>query len=361
MKKPDWLVKEADQESCCLWFRTPMGLESLGAEEIAEKLPVAHTFQTHRNVFVQLAKGSTRAFQEAACRLRLVDDAYDYWGGCEGIDRSKDSVGRIDPFLASVLQNNLSAFDAGHYIRPTVSFVGKRNFNRFFVESRISHLLRQFTAMKILSNEDQDGKVAGEIRLRCHLEDDRAYFGLGLKDTPLHRRSWRGIRYTGQLHTTVAAAMARVLNAPTGSHIIDPFCGSGTILIESALQYPSCTFEGWDLNAEALDISRQSAAQAGVQLTVKVMDSMDGLPETNGYYLLSNPPWDEKHQISDGNLKRFVSALGDWLQKSAVSVLLLPEELVLLLEEHLGRPGERIATTRVRGKLAELVCFVGEG
>ncbi len=361
MKMPDWLVKEADQENCCFWFRTPMGLESLAAEEIAAQLPVAHTLQTHRNVFVQLAEGSPRAFQEAACRLRLADDAYDYWGCCEGIDRSKDSVARIDPFLISVLPPNLAAFGAGQYIRPTVSFVGKRNFNRFFVENRISHLIRKYTKMKILSNEDQESKVAGEIRLRCHIEDDRAYFGLGLKDTPLHRRSWRSIRYTGQLQTTVAAAMAHVLNAPAGSHLIDPFCGSGTLLIESALMYPACTFEAWDVNAEALDITRQSAEQAGVQLSVKAMDSMGEQPEANGYYLLSNPPWDEKHQISDGNLKRFVSALGNWLQKSAVSVLLLPEELVLQLEGQLGRPCERIATTRVRGKLAEVVRFVGGG
>lgn len=362
MKKPDWLLNELDQENNGrFWFRTPMGLESLATEEISEQLSLKEAIQTHRNVFVQLASGTSQDFYETACRLRMVDDAYDYWGACEGIDRTKDSVGHIDAFLVTVLQKRLLTFGADHAIRPTVSFVGKRNFNRFFVETKISWLIQKYTALKTLSNENQDGKVTGELRLRCHIEDDRAYFGLGLKDTPLHRRPWRGLRYTGQLHTTVAAAMAHLLNASSGSHIMDPFCGSGTILIESAAVHPACTHEGWDVNVEALDIARQSAEQAGAEITFRSMDSLRQPSEKSGYYLLSNPPWDEKHQISGGNLQGFVLALKSWLEKSTVSVLLLPEELVLLLEEQLGQPCERIATTRIRGKLAEIVRYGGKG
>jgi 23S rRNA G2445 N2-methylase RlmL len=189
------------------------------------------------------------------------------------------------------------------------------------------------------------------------MEGNAAYFGLGLQDTPLHRRPWRSLRYTGQLHTTVAAAMARVLDPPSNALIIDPFCGSGTLLAESAIMHPACRHEGWDIKEEALTIARQSAEQAGVQPAFRLRDSLQQSPPGKEYYLLSNPPWDEKHQISDGNIRRFISALDNWTQRSAVSVLLLPEELVLLLEEETGKPLERIATTRVRGKLAEIVKY----
>lgn len=358
MNLPEWLQQQpGNTENARFWFRTPMGLEQPAADEIGELLPVGNVLQTHRNVFVHLKDGPEGKFTDTACNLRLVDDAYRYWGCCRGIDRTKDSVPRIDAFLRPVLAAALAEYDPATLIRPTVSFVGKRNFNRFTVEQRIGRLVREQYGMKVLSNEDQEKKMDGELRLRCHIEDDVAHFGISLLDTPLHRRAWRHLRYTGQLHTTVAAAMARILAPPAGRRIIDPFCGSGTILIESAIAHPGCTFEGRDIASDALDIARQSAEQAGVDPVFQQSDSLENIPDSSGYYLISNPPWDEKHQIGDGHLPRFLKALKQWLEKSTHAVLLLPEEILLLLEEEMGKSGERLATTRVRGKLAEVVRF----
>ncbi|PHN07277.1 methyltransferase [Flavilitoribacter nigricans] len=356
MNRPEWLLDSGgDHER--YWFRTPMGLEAEAAAEIGAVLPVERSVQTHRNVFVRLKAGADLDHRELVRKIRLVDDVYAFWGGCRGMDRSKDSVQSIIPFLEAVLDRNLAGDHSGGYIRPTVSFVGKRNFNRFYVEEIIGRQITRHSGLQVLNNENKDGKVDGELRLRCHIEDDTAFFGLGLWDTPLHRRPWRNIRYDGQLHTTVAAAMARALAPPPGSHILDPFCGSGTILIESALRHPECTHEGWDISEEALSIALKSSEQAGVNIELHSENSLRQLPEKTGYYLLSNPPWDEKHQISEGNIAGFVAGLEQWLRHSSVSVLLLPTELRELLEEKLERKSERIATTRIRGKLAEIIRF----
>lgn len=355
--RPDWLQTNiTETQEVRYWFRTPMGLEKLATEEIVSLLPVAEAYQSHRNVFVHLsvpnADHAARARQS-----RLADDVYVYWGSCQGIDRTKDSLRHLIPFLKAVLEPALSAYGSDTPIRPTVSFVGKRNFSRFFVEAKISQLIQEHTNFQTLSNEEEEGKLKGELRLRCHIEDDLAYIGLGLQDTPLHRRSWRNIRYPGQLHTPVAGAIARAIDAPAGSHLLDPFSGSGTILIESGLTHSTCTCEGWDISEEALDIARQSAQQAAVKADFLCRDSLATLPLKRDYYLISNPPWDEKHQINDGSLERFISGLARLVQQSVASVLLLPEELVSLLEEQLEHHFERIATTRVRGKLALIIRY----
>lgn len=358
MNKRAWLnIASTDTNRIRYWFRAPMGLEKLLKEEITGLLPIADALHTHRNVFIQLEEGTRSDHTQLAQKVRLADDVYSYWGSCRGIDRSKDSVQQIIPFLSKVLKNALADCGTANRIRPTVSFVGKRNFNRFFVEEIIRRQILEHTQLAVLNNENKEGKVDGELRLRCHIENDMAYFGLGLRDTPMHRRAWRNLRYTGQLHTPVAAAMARALTPPRGSQIVDPFCGSGTILIESAIISPGCIHEGWDISEEALDIARQSAKQAATKAIFKMKNSLQSEAQKENYYLLSNPPWDEKHQVSDGEMNVFIAGLVDLLRKSTAAVLLLPEALVVLLEHKLGMACERIATTRIRGKLAVIVRY----
>lgn len=352
----DWLqVAATSADSRRLWLRTPVGLEQLAAGELAKKLPLADQFCSHRNVFVRLQAGADGDISETTAAIRLADDVYDYWGYCRGLDRSKASVEAINAFLLPVLEYLKSSFDGLRYLRPTVSFVGKRNFNRFLVEEKIAECIRTVTSLHTLSNERKEAWMAGELRLRCHIEEDRAYFGLGFRDYPLHRRPWRNIRYDGQLHTPVAAAMAYLLAPPDQSLVVDPFCGSGTILIESGLQFPNSQLQGWDLNEAAIAIAGQSAAAAGISLELKEADSLSTVPPASDYYLISNPPWDEKHQIGAGRREKFISGLAAWLHGCTKAVLLLPEDWLSGLESISGLSLKRVAQTRIRGKLAWII------
>ena len=166
--------------------------------------------------------------------LHTADDIYQFLGQVEGIDNTKQSVKNIEQH---VLQHVLPVITRSQHVRVTVSFLGDRNFNRYYIENSLNSILATQANAYILSNENGDKWIKGEVRIRLHIEDDQCYIGVGLQDKPLHRRIWRGESYTAQLHPPIAAAMAMLVNPWFSVSIIDPFCGSGTILVESALQH----------------------------------------------------------------------------------------------------------------------------
>lgn len=330
-----------------------MGLEQLLAEELRDRLPLDQLYFSHRSVFINIEPAAPME-DGALTAIRTADDVYRYLGCCAGIDRTRPSLEKLLTYFRKQIIPALSA-DASTFLRITLSFVGKRNYSRYFVENQLNELIKEHTSFLPLSNELKAAKEAGELRLRCHIEDDMAFWGLGLEDTPLHRRPWRALRYDAQLHTPVAAAMARALDGTQANVIIDPFCGSGTILIESAQQYPHHQHFGFDVNQEAIDIARQAAEMADVSIEFSLQDSLAAGPPSRPYLLLSNPPWDEKHEIASEQKPGFIPQLAELIRTSAGGVLLLPEEMVEEIANESAFKLKRVAQTRVRGKLAWII------
>ena len=76
------------------------------------------------------------------------------------------------------------------------------------------------------------------IRLNLRLHRDRATLSLDLSGEPLHRRGWRRDQGEAPLKENLAAAMLLRARWPevytAGGALLDPMCGSGTLLIEAA-------------------------------------------------------------------------------------------------------------------------------
>ena len=76
------------------------------------------------------------------------------------------------------------------------------------------------------------------IRLNLRLHRDRATLSLDLSGEPLHRRGWRRDQGEAPLKENLAAAMLLRARWPEiyaqGGALLDPMCGSGTLLIEAA-------------------------------------------------------------------------------------------------------------------------------
>ncbi|WP_440221629.1 bifunctional 23S rRNA (guanine(2069)-N(7))-methyltransferase RlmK/23S rRNA (guanine(2445)-N(2))-methyltransferase RlmL [Dokdonella sp. MW10] len=77
------------------------------------------------------------------------------------------------------------------------------------------------------------------IRLHVLVRKDRATLSLDLSGTPLHRRGWRVGQGEAPLKENLASAMLLRAGWPRrfaeGAALLDPMCGSGTLLIEGAL------------------------------------------------------------------------------------------------------------------------------
>ncbi len=78
-----------------------------------------------------------------------------------------------------------------------------------------------------------------DVRLNLRLKRDRATLSLDLAGSPLHRRGWRELQGEAPLKENLAAAILLRARWPQvyaeGGALVDPMCGSGTLLIEAAL------------------------------------------------------------------------------------------------------------------------------
>ncbi|HJT99212.1 MAG TPA: bifunctional 23S rRNA (guanine(2069)-N(7))-methyltransferase RlmK/23S rRNA (guanine(2445)-N(2))-methyltransferase RlmL, partial [Rhodanobacteraceae bacterium] len=77
------------------------------------------------------------------------------------------------------------------------------------------------------------------LRINLRLHRERATLSLDLAGTPLHRRGWRRGQGEAPLKENLAAAVLLRGGWPeifaAGGALVDPMCGSGTLLIEGAL------------------------------------------------------------------------------------------------------------------------------
>lgn len=203
-----------------------------------------------------------------------------------------------------------------------------------------------------------------DVHVFVHLVHDVATVYLDLAGEPLHRRGYRDAQAEAPLRETLAAALIRYSGWDRRSPLVDPMCGSGTLLIEAALLAQNVApglarrrfgFERWasfgaaeaarmtelraaardaaqsdvppiigaDASAQALGVARASAGRAGVSLELRRISVDDfALPEGSGT-LVTNPPYG--HRLERGpRLPRELARLVDD-NPAFGAALLLPE------------------------------------
>ena len=200
---------------------------------------------------------------------------------------------------------------------------------------------------------------APDIGVVAHVADGTAEISLDSTGRPLHIRGYRTEAGAAPLRETVAAGMVLLSGWDRVSPLLDPFCGSGTILIEAALiaasihpgiqrddfaflRWPGadraafdqlraklCAREpseregkspqsplihGTDRDATVIEVARRNAERAGV-LNLITIDHRDFFTEPMrdaGGILLTNPPYGERMELEDATA--FYGRLGDHLK-----------------------------------------------
>lgn len=103
-----------------------------------------------------------------------------------------------------------------------------------FVEQRVKDAvcdrLRERTGARPDVDRDQPG-----LRLDVHIYRDRVTISIDSTGEPLHKRGWRVHQGRAPLAETLAAGCVLHSGWDQRSPLVDPFCGSGTLLIEAGL------------------------------------------------------------------------------------------------------------------------------
>lgn len=213
--------------------RSIRGLEWLGAAEIEADLKAFVLEVGHREIVFRAP------FDPAVLELGSVDDLFLLCGKIDEIDRGRISLPRLAKGLRKLpLVRSLARIESLRPIRRSSgfevigSFLGRRNFNRSEIEFCAGTAISEITGMPF---HDHEAVVSPErdVSWRIHMRDNQAVVGLRVALRPLHRRDYRVSSAPGALHPPVAYAMNMLSGAYPGCQILDPCCGTGTLLIEA--------------------------------------------------------------------------------------------------------------------------------
>ncbi len=221
----------------------------------------------------------------------------------------------------------------------------------------------------------EDGAL---YQLRFSIRKDEVEMFLDTSGDGLHKRGYRAISGVAPLKETLAAAIADYGRTRRESHVQDPFCGSGTLVIEAALKArniapglnrrfaaesytfltpglfdarreaaraeskPDASFigEGFDVDPEMIAIAQDNARKAGVAdcCHFEVIDVKDYVanPEAR---VFCNPPYGER--MGDAQeAQRLMGLLGSRLKEhpaKAAYILSADDNF----ENHFGKKARR--------------------
>ncbi len=232
-----------------------------------------------------------------------------------------------------------------------------------------------------------------EILVDLHLAAQGAEVGLDLAARSLHPRG-SGRRAVAPLREDVAAGLAHLAEIDAGSPIIDPFCGSGTLLAETlavalglparraartlalsrlprfsdlnleALSPPTPvpgeTTAGWGFDADTRVITqaRRILTHYGLDEVARIracaVDRLDpaSLPPGPGW-IVTNPPWGRRLGGEPSTLWRALGTLARRLPGWRLAVLSGDPSLT----RHLGLRADRRFPVRVGGVDARWLLY----
>ena len=188
--------------------------------------------------------------------------------------------------------------------------------------------------LKIKYNVSYFAETGPEYKIRFSIMKDRVTMMIDTSGEGLHKRGYRRNSNDAPLKETLAATMCDLARIYPDTKIFDPFCGSGTILIESALMAKNVApglqryfaaerfgflddkiwreertraqdlirqnieFEaqGFDIDPNAVELTLANAKKAGVEKYVKaaIGDIRSFTPPSERCLTITNPPYGER-------------------------------------------------------------------
>ncbi len=173
-----------------------------------------------------------------------------------------------------------------------------------------------------------------EYKIRFSIMKDKVTMMIDTSGDGLHKRGYRRNSNDAPIKETLAASMCDLARIYPDTKLFDPFCGSGTILIEAALMAkniapglrryfaaerfgflddkiwreertraqdlirPTVDFEaqGFDIDKNAVELTLENAKKAGVEKYVKATfgDVRNFTPPNERCLVITNPPYGER-------------------------------------------------------------------
>ena len=175
---------------------------------------------------------------------------------------------------------------------------------------------------------------AATVKIRFSIIKNKVTIGIDTSGEALHKRGYRAHSNIAPIKETLAAAMCSLARIFPDTVLYDPFCGSGTILIEAALmaknqapglnrkfagenlgfigqnafkmarsealdliiKNPEFKGVGFDIDKACVDLTNENARKAGVEnlVSASVKDVKDLSLPIGRLKVITNPPYGER-------------------------------------------------------------------
>lgn len=266
---------------------THPGLEAIVAEELATRVGsvgprVLEPTTEPGRVLVQLPDG----LRPILMSLRSVHHVI------EGIARwSLPEPVTLEGIQAAVRQVEVPGLTEAKTFRVTSVRRGRHTFGHMDIERAAGAVYHLATGVPVNLN-------APAVTIRVDLDGNVLWVGRALTDRPLSRRAKVYAQRVG-LSADLAYAAVHVAALTAPERILDPFCGSGTLLVEAGFAHPDAELWGGDWVESAADGTRRNLDAAGLGDRAHVVEQ-DALRMAERYpaqsfdAIVTNPPFGVK-------------------------------------------------------------------
>jgi len=140
------------------------------------------------------------------------------------------------------------------------------------------------------------------------------HLGLRLSDERMKYRGKAPQRRKGALRPTIAAALALLADPKPGSLVVDPMCGTGTVLEEAFLREKGARYAGGDSAQDAVNLARQRLGGYGI--AIERWDARR-LPLDEGAIdcIICNLPFGKRYSTPDENPSLYRALVAHWQRK----------------------------------------------
>lgn len=270
------------------------------------------------------------ADEEGICRSNL-------W--LRTAERILVKVGEFDAVTFEELFEKTRKLDWHSFIPEDAEFpVAKASSikSKLFSTSDIQAIVKKAVVESLKARYKVDWfKETGErYPIHVFLNKDRVAIYLDSSGSALHKRGYRELSNAAPIKETLASAMVQLTPWREDRALIDPFCGSGTILIEAAMlglnmapglnrsfaaeswrwiqkdswekareearslvrKDVQLNIQGYDIDENALKIARSNTRLAGIEGKIHFQKrDMNELSSKDHYgFIVTNPPYGER-------------------------------------------------------------------
>ena len=234
-----------------------------------------------------------------------------------------------------------------------VKRVGKHNFTSLDVARVVGKVVGEIFS-ELYRREAKVFLSNPSITFHVELINNRLIICFDITgERPLHEREYKVFIHPTSLNPIIAFSMVKLAKVRSGDKVLDPMCGSATILIECGLVYKDVELYGVDINPEFIKGAYINVKKAGLESRIKLIVGdatklSEYFPHNFFDVVISNLPYGIKAHSPYPIAKLYYSFLKELRKviKNDAKIVLLTSK-TKILEEAIKRNNYRIIETRV--------------